>query len=93
MLSHTKPDSPAAHYNMGMALLLQGRHDEADGYFAKALSLNPGYAQGYDGLGQVRQRQGNMSEALRLYREAVRLAPDNADAKRHLADLERELGR
>jgi len=85
------PDSPAANYNVGMALLLQGRVDEAAGYFAKALSLDPDYAQGHDGLGQVRQRQGNTTEALQHFREAVRLAPGNADARRHLADLEREL--
>jgi tetratricopeptide (TPR) repeat protein len=85
------PDSPAANYNVGMALLLQGRVDEAAGYFAQALSLDPGYAQGHDGLGQVRQRQGNTTGALQHFREAVRLAPGNADARRHLADLEREL--
>ena len=32
-----------------------------------------------------------MNEALQHFREAVRLAPGNADAQRHLADLEREL--
>jgi Flp pilus assembly protein TadD/mono/diheme cytochrome c family protein len=87
------PESPSAHYNVGMALLLQGRHEEAGGYFVKAVALDPDYAQGHDGLGQVRQRQGNTSEALRHFREAVRLAPANADARRHLADLERELAR
>src|SRR4029434_8787243 len=55
------PDSPSAHYNVGLALLLQGRHGEAEGYFVKAISLDPNYAQGHDGLGQVRQRQGNSS--------------------------------
>ena len=85
------PDSPSAHYNVGMALLLQGRHDDAGGYFVKALSLDPDYAQGHDGLGQVRQRQGRTDEALQRFREAVRLAPGNVDARRHLADLEREL--
>jgi protein O-GlcNAc transferase len=74
-----------------MALLLQGRHGEAESYFEKALSLDPNYAQGHDGLGQVRQRQGNLSDALRHYREAVRLAPGNADARQHLTALEREL--
>jgi Flp pilus assembly protein TadD len=85
------PESPSAQYNVGMALLLQGRHGEAESYFEKALSLDPNYAQGHDGLGQVRQRQGNLSEALRHYREAVRLAPGNADARQHLTALEREL--
>jgi tetratricopeptide (TPR) repeat protein len=74
-----------------MARLLQGRDEEAAGYFVRALSLDPGYAQAHDGLGQVRQRQGNTSEALRHFREAARLAPGNADARRHLADLEREM--
>ena len=87
------PDSPSAHYNVGLTLLLRGRPDEAAGYFEKALSLDPNYAQGHDGLGQVRQRQGNTNEALQHFREAVRLAPGNADARRHLADLERELAR
>jgi tetratricopeptide (TPR) repeat protein len=84
------PGSPSANYNLGMALLLQGRHEEAEGYFVRALSLDPNYAQGHDGLGQVRQRQGNTKEALQHFRDAVRLAPGNVDARRHLADLERQ---
>ena len=42
-------------------------------------------------LGQVRQRQGNTSEALKHFREAVRLAPGYVEGQRHLAGLERGL--
>ncbi|MGH9257264.1 MAG: tetratricopeptide repeat protein [Vicinamibacterales bacterium] len=38
----------------------------------------------------LRQGQGRIDEALQHYRRAVALSPGNADARRHLADLERQ---
>ena len=45
-----RPDVPAAHYNVGNALLGLGRWDQAERHFNAALTLDPGYrlaAQGF----------------------------------------------
>jgi tetratricopeptide (TPR) repeat protein len=39
------PNSPAAHYNLGMALLMLGRGGEAGASLEQALALNPDYAR------------------------------------------------
>ncbi len=79
------PDSPSAHYNLGMALVLQGRHAEAEPLLFRALALNPDYALAHDGVGVALQGQGKRDEARAHYQEAIRLAPANADARHHLA--------
>ena len=40
--------SAAAHYNVGMSLLLQGERAEAGDLFMKALALDPDYANAHD---------------------------------------------
>jgi tetratricopeptide (TPR) repeat protein len=79
------PASPSANYNLGMALLLQRRTDEAAPYLTQALALNPDYALAHDGLGVARQAQGKLDDALGHFDAAVRLAPASADARHHLA--------
>jgi hypothetical protein len=86
-----RPDSPAAHYNVGMALLMQNRGADAERYLRQALTLQPAYALAHDGLGVALQGAGKLREALEHYREAVRLDPANANARTHLAALERQL--
>ena len=86
-----RPDSPAAQFNYGMALLMQGADAPARERLERALSLNPAYARAHDALGIVLQRQGQAREALVHYREAVRLDPNDAEARKHLADLETQL--
>jgi tetratricopeptide (TPR) repeat protein len=87
------PESPSANYNLGMALLLQRRVDEAVPYLTAALTLNPDYALAHDGLGVAIQAQGKLDEALGHYAAAVRLAPASADARHHSAALLAALGR
>jgi Flp pilus assembly protein TadD/mono/diheme cytochrome c family protein len=79
-----RPDSAAAHYNLGNALFRQGRHAEAAESLTKALVLDPDYALAHDGLGVVLYSQGRLIEATDHYRRAVRLDPHNADARAHL---------
>lgn len=86
------PAAPAAQYNLGMALLMQGKGDEAAPHLERAIDLNPEYALALDALGLVRQGQGRLNEALELFRRAVRINPGNPDARRHLEALEKQSG-
>jgi Tfp pilus assembly protein PilF len=83
------PGVPAAHYNYGMALLLQGQDGAARERLEAAVALDPAYALAHDALGVVLQRQGLVEQALTHYREAARLNPGDETARRHVADLEK----
>ena len=82
-----RPEVPAAHYNVGNALLLLQRFDEAQTHFRAAIARNPDYTLAHQGLalvhynvGVVRQRQKQFEAALAEYREALRIAPELAEA-------------
>jgi Tfp pilus assembly protein PilF len=85
------PDVPAAHYNYGMALLLQGRDVEARERMAAAITLDPDYGLAHDALGVVLERQGELETALIHYRRAAALNPGDANARKHVTDLEARL--
>ena len=85
---NAQPDSAAAQFNYGMALLMQGQVAPSEIRFVTALQLNPAYARAHDALGMVRQRQGRLDEARTHYREAIRLDPDDPEPRRHLAELD-----
>jgi thioredoxin-like negative regulator of GroEL len=81
-----QPSSAAAQFNLGTALTMAGRLDEAASAFEKALVMRPGYAQARNNLGRVRLEQRKVEEALRHLREAVRLDPQNPQAWFNLAE-------
>jgi len=72
-----KPESAAAHFNLGTALAQAGRFDDSIGSFRAALSRRQDYALAHGNLGRVLLVKGDVSEALKHFREAVRLDPDN----------------
>lgn len=87
----------AAAGAQGLALLREGRHDEARAMFARALKLDPDNASKWRSLmatadfwgtlskARAANEQGQPAQAERLAREALRQQPNQADAKRVLA--------
>lgn len=63
------------------AVLHMARGDDvgAAGLFQATLALDPGIADAHGNLAMIRQRQGRLADAVRLFRRAGRLAPDNPD--------------
>jgi tetratricopeptide (TPR) repeat protein len=78
-----RPDA-AAHYNLGTAQLLQGRHEAARVEFESALKLDGSYANAYRGLAMTLQAEGKLDEAASMYREAIRRAPGDILARHNL---------
>jgi tetratricopeptide (TPR) repeat protein len=78
---------PDAYYNHGVLLLKEGRLDEAQAAFVKALEINPSYASARNDLGYLLERQGNLDAAAAEYRKAVEEQPDFRKARFNLARI------
>ena len=72
-----KPESPAAHFNLGTAQAQAGRFDDSIKSFREALSRRPDYAMAHSNLGRVLLVKGEVPEALEHFQESVRLDPNN----------------
>lgn len=70
-----KPQSPAAHYNFGNALLALGRYVEAERPFRAAMRLDAGYPLAYQGLALSLQAQHKLDDAIAAYKKALALRP------------------
>ncbi len=78
--------------NLGLALALEGRFDEALGQFLQALAIAPGYAEARISLGVVLKRQGVFDEAEHQFQLVLQQDPDNAKAHNNLGTLDRMHG-
>jgi tetratricopeptide (TPR) repeat protein/mono/diheme cytochrome c family protein len=87
-----QPESGPAHFNLGTALSINNRLDEAVAELQRALELRPEYAQAHNNLGSILRQRGQLDEARAHFREAVRIDPANAEAHRNLGGLSRETG-
>lgn len=92
------PDNPGAHNNVGLALKAAGDLQGAVRHFETAIELNPGYARGYNSLGNALQasaRTGGgmaqMERAAELHLWAVQLLPTMASAYNSLGNAQRAL--
>lgn len=63
--------------NRGNAALNRGDIAEAESFYRKAISIDPGYMPAHNNLGNTLQLQGLYNEALSAFREAAGLAPDD----------------
>jgi hypothetical protein len=80
-----QPQSAAAHYNLGTALVMGRRLDQAITEYQRALAIDPQYANAHNNLGNVMLAIGKTDEAIREFTELVRLQPQSASALGNLA--------
>lgn len=67
--------NPAAHWAMGRALWLQGRHEQAVGALEQAVDLSPSFAQAHYTLAFVQAQTGDAQAAIAAADHSRRLSP------------------
>lgn len=70
---------PSVYVGMAMVHADQGRQDQAQEYFRRALALRPGDATIHSLIGYYRYLAGDLPSAIASYRKAIELRPDNAE--------------
>jgi tetratricopeptide (TPR) repeat protein len=79
-----QPDSPAAQFNLGIALVAAGNLDDAIRADRLALQLKPDYALARMNLAYALMMRGNLDDAIDQYRAAARGEPGSAPAHNNL---------
>jgi len=74
------PQDATTYNNMGLAFLKQKKEDFAEACFRQAILLNPDIAQPHFHLAVININRGMLNDAMEHLNEAVRLAPDWAEA-------------
>jgi len=77
-------DYPEVHMNLGLALLQQGKLDEAATSYKEALELRPNDVEGLLNLGNILGDLGKPDEAIACYRKALVVSPDFPDVHNSL---------
>jgi SAM-dependent methyltransferase len=73
-----------AEFGIAVALMQQGRLDEAAAQYRRVLAIDPNFAEACSNLGVVLAAQGRLEEAAALYRRAIALKPGLIDIHRNL---------
>lgn len=74
-----------------MRLYSQGRTDEAEKQFRKALTINKNSSDAYYNLGVIAEGKGDLQGALNSYRSAARINPSDTDLASAISSLETKL--
>ncbi len=75
---------PIAWNNLGNALRMQNRVDEADACFARSSEQQPGYLSPLKNRGTLWIWAGEIDRGLDYYQQALQLAPEDAELHRNL---------
>ena len=84
--------APQQQYEMGIVALRYGLPDEAIRYGQAAVSLDPGYFNGWSLLGSAYFTKGEFAPAAEAYEKAASIKPGAADIQRYLGLSLVELG-
>ncbi|MFA4830050.1 MAG: tetratricopeptide repeat protein, partial [Thermodesulfovibrionales bacterium] len=83
-ISRELPNADYAHNNLGVALVEQGKLDEAIQEYLTALKLKPNDAMVLCNIGNVYARKGQLDKAIQEYLTAIRLKPDYQESYHNL---------
>jgi len=82
-----KPEAPSAAYNVGIALEMLGRRDEALDTYRAALAIDYAYAPAHIRIGAIRYQSGRTQDAIAEYKKGLQLAPGLVRARCELGRM------
>jgi tetratricopeptide (TPR) repeat protein len=82
-----------AHNSLGVALVAQGRLDEALKHYQAAMAIDPQDADPGCNVAGILATQGRVEEAVAGYKKVLEIEPDHVKARSDLGDLLTQLGR
>ncbi|WP_369602352.1 tetratricopeptide repeat protein [Hahella sp. SMD15-11] len=82
-----KADLAAPYINLGLIAERRGQTGDAEGWYRKAVSVNPQAPEAWHQLGWLARQAGRFEEARQHYEQAIRQAPDRPVFHRNLAIL------
>jgi tetratricopeptide (TPR) repeat protein len=86
-----KPDA-RAYKIWGNARQAQGKVEEAKNCYAKAIELDPDFAEAYTNLGTLYAQEQQWQSAIAFYQKAIALQPNLASTYRNLARVWTQMG-
>lgn len=87
------PQDAAEHYNQALALIKEGRDQEAEAAFRLALAIRPDHAPALNNLGLVLLTRGETDQAIEAFRTAIGSRPQYARPYNNLGVAYLRLGR
>jgi tetratricopeptide (TPR) repeat protein len=85
------PTYLSARVTLGRALIELGQYDDAEAELQHVLRAAPENLAAVRGLGEIHQRRGNLTEALRQFQVALALAKHDAELEESVQDLTKQL--
>ena len=86
------PQRPAQYYDIGNLLIIQGRIDDAETNYSRALALQKNFAPALNGLGQIRENEQKYEEAAAYFKQALHANPNDPQTSLLLGFLEQNRG-
>ena len=80
-LVNLAPDEPIGYGNLAVAYLRLKKSEEAEGWVKRGLEVDPMNSQLHFILAEIYQSQGRTEKAVAAIQEAVKLAPNNPEAR------------
>jgi protein O-mannosyl-transferase len=75
---HSTADNFMVHNNLGLALIEEGKNEDAIGHFNKAINIEPNYANVRNNRGLAYAKLGQYQNAIEDYNKAILIKPDLA---------------
>lgn len=85
------PDDPVIWFGMGQFYVTTRNYADAFICFTRVTSLEPGNAAAWFNLGALNRLGGDNESALEAYEEALRLDPDDEDARNAIREIRQAL--
>lgn len=83
-----EPTFAEAHHQLGIALCLVDRFDEAETEFKRTLELNPHHFSAMSGLANVAAYRGDVKSAIKYYERTLAMNPRAEGARAALSEIE-----